>query len=614
MTDNLDSFSGPLKPIRRRVIKVGGGRLYSDKSGLARVEDSKGRIRLITALYVPGLGASLLSMKRLCEMGLRGSFHENALYMRDNRGRLILRASACNGVYVVDKVTKGLDEVALIAAMAGDIEDVPTAPSSTEAESDVELTDSNDVMSPELEASDPSPEAVNASKLEEYRLWHRRFAHMGKAKLKDLHKITTLKKPIPIVEDPTPCRVCSTTKLTNSRSRTLATRKPFILALVSIDICGELPASWQGHRYFLKIIDNHSRRTWIILLKRRADAVEALRKWRLTVELKTGARLLAVRSDNALELKSILDEWGRSTGIEAQYSEAYTSRQNGVPERDIRTTENNVRAMIKEAGLPIEFWSEAAMTDAYIRNRVGTGPVVEDERTTPIEAFEGVKPSIDHIRTWGCVCYSPVDPKSLPAGTRKDKFMDRGRRCVFLGYVEETEKQYWMWSPDLRRVIKHHKVTFSEHEKWGSEELNLPTQTSNELPVRRPVGRPKKVTVPVASGQAEIELTPEPATGHADRPAEDAPSDELNQEGDHMDIDEERVYDDPDADDPAAEEISDGLISEEQSPGQRSTSPTRKSARQMASNTSTCGCPSGSVPALPTKRKSPSTEPRSHEQ
>ena len=296
----------------------------------------------------------------------------------------------------------------------------------------------------------------------------------------------------------------------------------------------------------------------------------------MTVELRTGAKLLAVRSDNALELKFILGEWCSTIGIEPQYTEAYTSRQNGIPKGDVRTTENNIRPMIKEAGLLMEFWSEAAAIDAYIRNRVGTGPVVNGERTTPIEAFEGVKPSIDHMRTWACVCYSPVDPKSLPVGTRKDKIMDRGRRCVFLGYVEETDKQYWMWAPDLKRVIKHHKVTFSENEKWGNEELNLPFQTPNELPVRRPVGRPKKLIASTTTGQSEVQMAPEPATGHADEPPEEVPSNELNLEGDHMDIDEERVYDEPDADE------SD--YSPEGQPPEQDASPTRKSARQMASN------------------------------
>jgi len=74
------------------------------------------------------------------------------------------------------------------------------------------------------------------------------------------------------------------------------------------------------------------------------------------------------------------------------------SIQNGVAERVIRTTENSMRAMIKNAGLSIEFWAEAAKTDAYLRNRIVTGPLVDEAFTTPKEAFIEIKPSIDHVR------------------------------------------------------------------------------------------------------------------------------------------------------------------------------------------------------------------------
>ena len=170
------------------------------------------------------------------------------------------------------------------------------------------------------------------------------------------------------------------------------------------------------------------------------------------------------------------------------------SIQNGVAERAIRTTENSVRAMTKDAGLPIEFWKEAMETDAYFRNRTGCGPIIDENASTPEEAFTGIKPSIDHIRVWGCKCYSYVDPKSLPAEGRRDKFMDKGRVGVFMGYVEETTKQYRLWAPDLRRVIRSHVVRFDESLKGGDMDLNLRKQTPNVLPERRPVGRPQKET------------------------------------------------------------------------------------------------------------------------
>lgn len=88
----------------------------------------------------------------------------------------------------------------------------------------------------------------------------------------------------------------------------MSERKISILALIFIDICELLPLSHEGLSYFLKVEDNHSRKIWCISLKQRADVSDALRKWKLRVELQSGFKLLAVRSDNAIELKATLDE------------------------------------------------------------------------------------------------------------------------------------------------------------------------------------------------------------------------------------------------------------------------------------------------------------------
>ena len=67
---------------------------------------------------------------------------------------------------------------------------------------------------------------------------------------------------------------------------------------------------------------------------------------------------------------------------------------------------------------------------------------VELERQiTPEEAWTGETPSIDHIYVFGCKAISYVDPKSHPIHTRRDKLMDRGRECVFVGYDDNTTKQ-----------------------------------------------------------------------------------------------------------------------------------------------------------------------------
>ena len=352
-----------------------------------------------------------------------------------------------------------------------------------------------------------SPEGnITPNAREKYILWHRRFAHLGSAKLRNLHKVTTLDKPIVIaVDHDNVCEVCALTKFKNQRNHTVSERKSDVLALVSIDICGALPTSRNNYNYFLLIVDNYSRKIWNVPLRQKSDAIPELKRWKAIVELQTGTKLQAVRSDNAPELKSILDEWCATFGIIPQYTVAYMSIQNGVVERSIQTAENSIRAMIKDAGLPIEFWVEAAQTDAYLRNRIATGPVVSGKLTSPEEAWTRVKPSIDHLRVWGCKCYSYVDVRSIPQGERRNKLMDRGRVGVFMGYVEETPKQYLLWAPDLGRVIKSHAVKFSENEIGGSIDLKMRKQTANVLPVRNPVGRPRKEPTSLYS---EATLTP----------------------------------------------------------------------------------------------------------
>ena len=527
MTDNLRLFRGPLTPIRRRTIKVGGGVLYSDQRGTAEMIGRNGRTQLAKCLYVPGLGVNLLSGRRLCSTGLRGSFDSKGLYLHDKHGKEMLRALTKNGIYIVDTVAPQLNEYALMArirqrdtgvAMPAMINLTETSDNEAPApEMSIEAQAGSDIDEIKIEYSPPpltrempqesQQQAITTAsiskelKLKKYQLWHRRFGHLGAAKLRNLHKVTTLKKPIAIAEDDVPCEVCSLTKLTNSRKHQCSDRKSQILESISMDICGPLPKSRRGYRYFIEIVDNHSRKSWVLFLRKRSDAQEVLRQWKLQVELKSGAKLISVRCDNAGELKDIVDEWCTSIGVTPEYTEPYNSWQNGIGERGIRTTENQIRAMIKDAGLPFDFWPEAARADTYVRNRVATGPIVDGEPTTPEQAFTGVRPSIDHIRVWGCKCYSSLDRRSLPSDGRQDKLVDTGRPCIFLGYDEETETQWQLWAPDLKKLIKAHRVKFSEYERWNGD-LGFPIQTPNAMPPRRPVGRPKKVTQVAAGAPA----------------------------------------------------------------------------------------------------------------
>ncbi|KAI0996463.1 hypothetical protein K3495_g11717 [Podosphaera aphanis] len=238
-------------------------------------------------------------------------------------------------------------------------------------------------------------EQLSLTEKNAYLLMHRRLNHLGPRKIRNLHKVTTLSKAIKVPTDLEICDVCATTKLTNIIPKELSAHESECLALVQFDIVGPFAPSLRGNKYLILIIDSWSRRNWIICLKQKSGAQDALMKWRLKVELEKGKQIKATRSDNAPELIQAIKNWNSGTRLEL--TAPASSYQNGASERNIGTAVSGMRAMLKEASLPLEFWDEAVEYDAYVRDRTDTGPVIEGSVVSPIEAWTEITPSIDHL-------------------------------------------------------------------------------------------------------------------------------------------------------------------------------------------------------------------------
>ena len=56
---------------------------------------------------------------------------------------------------------------------------------------------------------------------------------------------------------------------------------------------------------------------------------------------------MAVRIDNATELRALLKEWVTIDGIQEETTVPHSSFQNRPAERSIQTIENDFRAMLK---------------------------------------------------------------------------------------------------------------------------------------------------------------------------------------------------------------------------------------------------------------------------
>jgi hypothetical protein len=139
----------------------------------------------------------------------------------------------------------------------------------------------------------------------------------------------------------------------NRISKKLSKHIPKGLELIHLDLAGPFPQSIYGNRYFIFIIDSYTRVNWIILLKHMSDAIARMKSRKVEFELAIGDKIIATRTDNAPELIQAILEC--RLGTRSEVAIIALSHQNSPAEWNLRTAEANMRAMLKEAGLSLEF-------------------------------------------------------------------------------------------------------------------------------------------------------------------------------------------------------------------------------------------------------------------
>jgi len=91
-----------------------------------------------------------------------------------------------------------------------------------------------------------------------------------------------------------------------------------------------------GKMYFLSLVDDHSRYTWLILLTSKSEVIVALRRFLVMIGNIFSASVKILRTDNGCEFfNSQVTEILQSLGILHQSSCIYTPQQNGVVKENI---------------------------------------------------------------------------------------------------------------------------------------------------------------------------------------------------------------------------------------------------------------------------------------
>lgn len=172
-----------------------------------------------------------------------------------------------------------------------------------------------------------------------------------------------------------------------------------------------------------------------------------------------GKSVKMIRTDNGTEFM-VLKPFFQKNGILHQTSCVDTPQQNGRVERKHRHILNIARACLFQGRLPIDFWGESIMTAAHIINRTPSSVL---NGKTPYELLHGKPPVLDLLRVFGCLCYAHRRARD------KDKFGDRSRKCIFVGYPFGT-KGWRLYDLERNEFFISRDVTFLEDTFPGIED------------------------------------------------------------------------------------------------------------------------------------------------
>jgi hypothetical protein len=157
-----------------------------------------------------------------------------------------------------------------------------------------------------------------------------------------------------------------------------------------------------------------------------------------------------------------------ANGITFEPSAPYTQNQNGVSERAIRTISEKARSMLHNAGLSEGFWEEAVRTAVYLKNRSPTKAV----DSTPFQAWTGQKPELHHLRPFGCEIHVLIDADLCT------KWKSKMKSCTFIGYVENTTKQYRVWNGQRIVVVASSNIRPDEESYRNRNYNQAPNPTA----------------------------------------------------------------------------------------------------------------------------------------
>lgn len=172
-----------------------------------------------------------------------------------------------------------------------------------------------------------------------------------------------------------------------------------IFELLHVDLWGPYHTPTYNHfKYFMTIVDDFSRSTWMQLLSTKSNALQTLKNFITMIENQFETTVKKVRTDNGLEfINTEATNFFKTKGIVHQKTCPYTPQQNGVVERKHKHLLETARALLFQSKLPVKYWGECILCATYIINRL---PSTVLNQKCPYEILYFKKLLYSHKKFW----------------------------------------------------------------------------------------------------------------------------------------------------------------------------------------------------------------------
>lgn len=250
--------------------------------------------------------------------------------------------------------------------------------------------------------------------------------------------------------------------------------------LVHVDTWGPYKVSTRGkYRYLLTLVDDFSRVTWVYLLQNKSEYLFSIISFYNYVKTQFGTGIKCIRSDNALEFTDkSCREFYVQHGICHETSCVYRPQQNARVKRKHRQILQVARALKFQAGLPLSYWGDCALTAVYIINRI---PIIALNNRVPYEVLFEKPVDYEGMNIFGCLDFA------VNSTHKNDKFQPRGIPCLFLHYPP-TQKGFRLLNLLTKKTFVSRYVVFNEHVfQFNSNKVNPYMQP---LPLIEQVAKP----------------------------------------------------------------------------------------------------------------------------